>query len=124
MARWSWVASGSTWTNTTEQTASSGACRLHAIEIEPNSGQSAAAYVQLWDASGPTPGTTAPDYAIMIPTNTNRGLTRKIKAIFPNGGLEFATAITLFVATAAGGGTAVATTVIPQEIKLYFTPMA
>lgn len=123
MAVWDWAVSGSTWTDTTEQTAVSIACRVHCIEIEPNLAQSAAAYLQLWDASNPTPGTTAPDYAYKINTTTVEGLKRKEKIIFPNGGKEFATAVTLFMSSDAGA-TAVLTTVIPKNIRIYYTPMA
>jgi len=118
MAVWSWATSGSAWANTTEQTVASAAVRLHKIEIFPNQEQSAIAYLDLWDVANPTPGTTTPTLRIPIQSVTTNGYVRKITVDCH--GIRFGTAVTAFVST-DGGATAVLTTTIPLEIKVYFS---
>lgn len=122
MAQWKWSVSGSTWADTTEQTAVSVACRVNSITIHTDTDQTEG-HVQLWDVANPTPGTTAPDYAYCIPAATISAK-RRHKILFPGGGVIFSTAVTLFVATAAGGATAVLTTAIPDDIIIDYTPLA
>ena len=118
MAVWSWATSGSAWSDTTEQTVASAAVRLHKIEIFPNQAQSAIAYLDLWDASNPTPGTTTPTLRIPVPSATTNGMVRKISVDLH--GVRFGTACTAFVSS-DGGATAVLTTTIPLEIKVYYS---
>jgi hypothetical protein len=121
MAVWSWQDDGSTWADTTEQSVCTTACRITKIEIEPNGSQSAIAYLDLWDAADPTPAITTPTLRIPIQTNTVRGLQRKLSVVLPNGGIRFGTACTVFCSS-DGGATAPLTTVIPQEIRIFYAP--
>lgn len=118
-AKWSWAVSGSTWADTTEQTVFSVAARVTKIEIIPDVAQSATAYIDFWDNANPTPGTTTPFLRIPVNSNTTRGLQRKIAVVFPNGGLRFGTACTAFCSS-NGGATAALTTVIPDDIIVYY----
>lgn len=125
MSVWSWATSGSAWANTTEQTISSVACRVKKVEIYSNQSQSGTAYVHLYDATNPTPGTTAPLLTFSIGSQAavsgTEGLKRKHDFILPNGGRRFGTALTIFCSS-DGGATAPLTTVIPLEIKVYYEP--
>lgn len=121
MARWSWVQSGSTWTDATAQTARSGAAKLNSITVTVEADQGAG-FVQGWDSITATAGTTAPDFAFKIPAYTVQSR-RRYKVIFPEG-IVCATGIQVFISTAAGGATAVTTTAIPDEVIVDFTPMA
>lgn len=110
------------WADTTEQAVYAGACSLKAIIVLANKAQSAAAYLQLFDAAvgaGITPGTTEPAWAFKIDTQALSGKTLH-KFIFPNGGAKFNTACTAFLADAAGGGTAPLTTVLPDYIEFHW----
>lgn len=113
------VFTAAAFADTTEQTVHSGPCSVKAIIIHKNHSQSAAAFIQLWDAANPTPGTTAPPWSFKVDTLTNTGqLVTKI--IFPNGGIKFNTACTIFCSTAASGGTASTTTTLPDIIEVVY----
>lgn len=122
MAQWKWSVSGSTWADATAQTVRTGACRLHSITVvtQPDQG---VGYVQGWDSITAIAGTTAPDIAFMLPVYTTQ-TKRRHKVIFANGGIVCATGVQLFVSTAAGGATAVATTAIPDDVIVDYTPLA
>ena len=103
----------------TEQVVCSSACRLTAVEILLNVAQTAC-YIQLWDSADPDPGTDAPVMVIPAPTVANQGLMRKFKVIIPNGGLRFATALSVLATTTPSGQTAVTTTAIPQKVDIFY----
>ena len=113
-------ASFTSWTDTTEQTVYSGACRVTKIVAYPYATQVAEVYIQFWDATNPTPGTTDTKMTIPIGTNTVNG-SRPVTVLFPNGGVRFATACTIFCATGAEGATAPITTSLPPQIDVYYT---
>lgn len=109
-----------TWVDTTEQTVVAAPCRVTAIEVMMNVAQTAA-FLQFWDATGPTPGTTDTFLCIPIPVIAVQGLMRKFKVIFPGGGLRFATACTMFIGVGPESATAVTTTAIPEFVKVFYT---
>ena len=113
------VSSATTWTDTTEISASATAARLKAVAFTAISGAANEVFIQLWDVVNPTPGTTAPRHVIAIPIFT--GVPRRTKVVFP-GGFPFATAITWFVSTTHDGATA-ATADAPGVVDIYFEPI-
>jgi hypothetical protein len=114
------VVTFTTWANTTEQTVLAATCRVTAIEIQPHASQAAEVYFQLFNDASPTPGSTAPNMVIPIGTVTTQGLKRRLKVLFPNGGIRFDTACTAFCGTAAAGGTAPTTTSLPPYIRVSY----
>ncbi len=131
------VAKFTTWADTTEQTVYAGPCRLRSIEILPNEAQAAEVYLQLFDVLDPTPGVTAPNMVIRIPTADSQGAgthgnsytvsggtSRKQKVVFSGYGLVFTTGLTAFCATALAGATAPTTTSLPKSIRVDYTPHA
>jgi hypothetical protein len=102
------------WTNTTAVTDYSGACRLDSVKVRCNPDAAAASYLMLWDSITATPGTTAPDFAVLLPAST---ATRTTEVNINFGGIVCATGVQSFVATAANGGTA-ATTSAPQRVEV------
>ena len=109
------------WADTTEQTVCSGQCRVTAVEVMRNVSQANEVYLSFWDASNPTPGTTAQKLTLCIPSLTVLpGPHKRIKYVFPNGILNFATACTVHMATTPNGATAPTTTSLPAVTNIYF----
>ena len=108
------------WTDTTEQTVYSGACRVTRVDAYPNASQSAEAYICFWDNANPTPGTTDTKMTLPIGTVTIQGR-RKTTFLFPGGGIRFATACTIHCATGPENGTAPLTTALPPLIDVFYT---
>ena len=113
------VSSATSWADTTEVVASSTATRLKSVVIRCNPDSAADSSVQLWNHANPTPGTTAPDFAILVPSAAKMG--RELKLNVPFGGIYCDTGLTWFVSTTAGGGTA-ATTNAPLLVDVHYTP--
>lgn len=127
------VATFTAWVDSTAQTVLGARCKVTAIEVNPHPRQSATVYLQLFNSAGPTPGVTVPDFVFPINSITLSGAgtlqqadgiaygsLKKRKFIFP-GGLLFGTACTIFVGTAAAGGTAPTTTALPGAVKVTYT---
>ena len=112
------VSRSTSWTNTTAVTDYSGACRLDSVKILRNADSTGATYVQLWNSITATPGTTAPDFAILLPAASTGGRDTETNINF--GGIYCATGVQSFVGTAAGGGTA-ATTNAPLAVEVRYT---
>jgi hypothetical protein len=110
------------WTDTTEQAGVTGHARITAIEIMKNPDQSADVFVQVFDGvlgGGVTPGATLPDIVIPVKALANdRG--KKVKVIFPGGGIPFLTGFCVFNSTTASGATAPTTTAILDDIKVFY----
>lgn len=107
------------WSDSTEQTVLSARCKVTSIVIHLNYAQSANVYVQLFDATNPTPGVTVPEVQVKARALATDG--KKIaKFIFP-GGILFSTACTAFCSTAGAGATAPLTTVLPDAIDVFYT---
>ncbi len=78
---------------------------LYYVEVD-NTANSAATYFKVYNATGPTIGTTAPDLILRAPASTREYF------IFPTG-IAFATAISYAAVTAAGtGGTSSASSAV------------
>lgn len=112
------VARFTTFTDTTEQTVYAHPCSVKAIIALPNKAQSGRAYIQLFDATNPTPGTDAPGLQVWVDTLALSGKTLH-KFIFP-GAVKFGTGCTIFCSTAAGGATASTTTTKPDWIEVVW----
>ena len=69
---------------------------LYYVEVD-NTNNSAASYFKVYNATGPTVGTTAPDLILRAPASTREYF------VFPTG-IAFATAISYACVTAAGTG--------------------
>ena len=110
----------SAWTDTTEQTAYAGPCRLKSVEVIPYDTQVNTVFVQLFDATNPTPGTTEPTMVMPVGSLASQGR-KKRKFLFPGGGFRFATALTLFCSTTSIGATAATTTSLPPRIVVDFS---
>lgn len=112
------------WTDTTEQAGITGRTRVTAIEVVKNVAQSATVYVQVYDAvagGGVTPGVTSPHITIPVDSLT-RNSNRKVKVIFPGGGILFTTGVCVMNSTTGDGATAPTTTEIVESIKIFHTP--
>lgn len=108
------------WVDTTEQEIIAAPCRVTSITVALNQGQTAPAFLQFWDLADPTPGTDVPFMTIPIPSVAINGYKRTFKVIFPNGGLRFNVACTMFVGTDPEAITAVTTTAIPQSVRVDY----
>lgn len=60
-------------------------------------------YWEAWDASNPTPGTTAPDLCFCIPGGTGANNRAMYDLVLPAPGFAFATGLTSTIVTAANG---------------------
>jgi hypothetical protein len=107
------------WADTTEQTVLAAACRVTKVVAYPHESQAAEVYIQFWDAANPTPGTDDTKMCLPIGSKTVNG-SRPVTFLFPNGGIRFATACTIFCATGAEGATAPTTTSLPPQIDVYY----
>ncbi len=126
------------WVDDTEQTVHGYAARLNAIEILPHPTQANEVYLQIWNATNPNPGTTAPNLVLRIPTGDSQGggaanlwttaptagSSRKIKYVFSGAGFVFDTAITILATTTVSNETAPTTTSLPVQVKVFYTPLA
>jgi hypothetical protein len=110
-----------TWADTTEVAVTTAATWVKGVEVTVQEDSTAEVYVQLFNATGVTPGTTAPNVVLPIPAVTadNR---KKRKYVFP-GGLAFGIALEWFVSTTHDGATAPTTDNLPLEAILYYEPM-
>ena len=82
---------------------------IYYVEVD-NTANSAPTYFKVYNATGPTVGTTAPDLILRAPASTREYF------VFPTG-LAFATAISYAAVTAAGtGGTSSASSAVTIRI--------
>lgn len=101
---------------------STGPVRLKAVEIAPNSLQSAAAYLRLWNSVDATPGTTEPDIVIPILVPGTDDNVRRIKVIL--GGLRFPTGLTYgLYTTPFSGSTAPTVNLGPLAVQVFYNPV-
>jgi hypothetical protein len=77
--------------NTTEILVTSAACRVKAIELEMASDAASPVFFQAWNATNPTPGTTAPDIQVRFDILADQGSV-KAKIHFSQG-LRFDTGL-------------------------------
>lgn len=112
------VSSATSWTDTTDIIANAGACRLNSVEVRVNQDASAASYIQLFDSANATPGSTAPNIVLYVPSPTTAGLTPSYH--FDLGGVVMATGLTWFVSTTHDGATA-ATTHAPLLVDVHYS---
>lgn len=108
------------FSDTTEQVVYAAAAFLSGVEIHIQKDATAAdVFVQLFDASGVTPGSTGEDLGLFIPSGDITRGQFMFRYIIPN--TQFATGIEIFPSTASGGGTASA---ILADIRVFFNPIA
>ena len=62
------VARFTAFSDTTEQTVLATPCKVTSVVVKANKAQSGAAYIQLFDATNPTPGTTKPEVSFRVNT--------------------------------------------------------
>jgi hypothetical protein len=110
------VSSATAWTSDVEITASTGPCRLTAVEATVGAAAANTVYIQLWNNADPNPATTAADMVLPLPVAPTGD---RVKFVFPGGGIRFGTALTWLVTTTATGETA-PTTDAPQIVNVYY----
>lgn len=111
------VSSAAAWTDTTDVIASAAPARLISVQIRVNPDATVDSYVQLFNSADATPGTTAPNDVIWVPSPTTAG--RKLEYNVPYNGKYYATGLTWFVSTTATGATA-ATTSAPLTVSVEY----
>lgn len=109
------------FTDDTEVTATGSAGRLLAVRIQSNPSQQNTIFLQIWDATNPNPGTTAPTMVLPIPA-THASRRGGSKYHFAQGVL-FATAITYLVTTTATGDTVPTSNDAIGAVTLYWEPI-
>lgn len=98
-----------------------GAADISAVEIQYNPAMATAAYVRLWNVANPTPGTTEPDFVILIPASQAAAGATRVKVIL-GGGLRFDTALSYGVYTTPhSGSTAASGTGAPLSVQVFYS---
>jgi len=116
----------STFASTTIYTASATAAYVKAIIAYPGDLSTVSAFVQLYNAAGAEPGTTVPDAVFPIRPAGGTALSsrrRPAKFIFPNGGIQFDTALTLTVTSTGTGSVAPQNASAPGRVEIHYAPI-
>lgn len=107
-----------TWADTTEVLAYTGKCRVKSVQVFRKPTATAVCYIQLWNATNPTPGVTAPNDVIEVPYDTADREGCVLKVNFH--GKFYGTGLSWFCSTAATGGTAPTSGDLPLECRLDY----
>lgn len=111
------VSSATSWSDTTPISGFVGACRITSVRVTLLPTAAATSYIQLYDGTGVTPGTTAP--LAVLPVLAPSG--NRTKSFPLPGGLYCSTGLEWFVSTTHDNGTAV-TTSAPLKVDVHYAP--
>jgi hypothetical protein len=115
------VSRTTSWTDSTGVVDYAAAAILNSVRVTLSPSATGAFYLQLFDGTTATPGSTSPVASLAVAAPANGG--NRTRTFPLPGGMAFSTGICSFAATTLTGGTA-ATTNVPLAIDVHFTPVA